>query len=70
MLNLPHCVNFDFFRKNLILKGAIDPLEPELAAEAREARRSGKWIQISQVSPISQKSLVGALIKKRKFLHG
>ena len=28
------------------------------------------WIQISQVSPISQKSLVGALIKKRKFLHG
>ena len=28
--------------KNLILKGMVEPPEPERAAEAREARRSGE----------------------------
>ena len=32
-----------FFLKNLILKGAIEPSEPERAAEAREARCSGEF---------------------------
>ena len=32
-----------FNPKNLMLKGAMKPLEPERAAEAREARRSGEW---------------------------
>ena len=45
--NLPHWVNFEFCQKeiklkNLILKGEMEPSEPERATEAREARRSSE----------------------------
>ena len=32
-----------FQLKNLIIKGSMEPSEPERAAEAREARRSGEF---------------------------